>query len=172
MARKELEASDVTAICDTKEQAPLDLLLPTIKASLYTGDYSVRGLEKTICVERKSLADLVGCCGQYRERFDKCIERMRGYETRVLVIESSWGAIELGQWRSQLKPTQVKAALFSWMRHVSVVVAGDRTNAAVIISGILFSSARNRWRELQGFIPELKIVSAADEAKEKGFNAQ
>ena len=161
VSRKELEPSDICAVVDRKEQAPLDLLIPFIEATLVTGDYSVRGLEDLVCIERKSLSDLVACCGRERERFDRCIQRMRSYETSVLVIESSWGAIHLGQWRGQIKPSHVKGSLYSWMRHVSVVIAGDRTNAAAIVSGILFSAARQNFRQLQAFYDELKIDTSS-----------
>lgn len=163
MSRKELEPADVTAICDTREQAALDLLLPTEVGTLKTGDYSVKGLEHVICVERKSLADLVMCCGRERERFEACVQRMRAYETRVLVIEASWGAIELGQWRSQLKPNHVKGTLYSWMKWVSVILAGDPQAASAIVSGVLFSAARHRWREAQSFLPTLKIDTTVAE---------
>ena len=155
----DLRTEEIIAICDTREQAPLDLLLTTEVSKLYTGDYSVRGLENLVCIERKSLPDLLGCVGRDRDRFDKCIMRMRGYEVKILVVEAHWSSIILGQWRSTLKPTQVKAALYSWMKHVNVILAGDRQNAAEIISGILYSSARDRWRQLRGLKSSLKLVS-------------
>lgn len=155
----DMRPEDICAIIDTREGLPLDLLLPSEVATLATGDYSVKGLEHRICVERKSLADALMCVGRERDRFDACIKRMQAYEVRALVIEASWGAIELGGWRSQLKPTQVKASLYSWMKYMSVILAGDRTTAANIVSGILFSAARERWRELESFGQNLKLAS-------------
>jgi DNA excision repair protein ERCC-4 len=154
----DLRPVDVTALIDTREQAPLDLLLPTERGTLACGDYSVRGLTDFVCVERKSTPDLLMCVGRERDRFEACVKRMQAYEVRVLVIEATWGTIELGQWRSQLKPSHVKGALYSWMEHVSVVLAGDRLSAAAIVSGILFSAARKRWRQLQAFCDSLKIA--------------
>lgn len=158
-SHSDLRPEDVMAIVDTREQAPLDLLIPSVVGTLACADYSIRGLEHLVAVERKSLADLVMCCGRERDRFDGCVKRMQAYETRALVIEATWGAIELGQWRSQLKPSQVKGALYSWMKYVSVIFTGDRQTAASVVSGILFSAARNRWRELQSFGGSLKLVS-------------
>lgn len=156
--RATLEPADVTAVVDTREQTPLDLLLPSVRDTLPAGDYSIRGLEHRVAVERKSLDDLLACVGRERDRFEGCVKRMQAYEVRVLVVEASWGSVALGQWRSQLKPTQVKAALYSWMKHMSVVLAGDRPSAAAIVSGILFSAARERWRELGAFYDNLKIA--------------
>lgn len=158
-AHSDLRIEDVCAVIDTREQRPLTLLIPSRVGTLACADYSVCGLEHRIAVERKELSDLLACVGRERDRFEACVKRMQAYETRALVIEASWGSIELGQWRSQLKPTQVKAALYSWMRHMSVVLAGDRTTAAAIVSGILFSAARERWRELRSFSESLKLVS-------------
>jgi DNA excision repair protein ERCC-4 len=159
----DLRPEDITAIVDTREQAPLDLLVPSIVGKLPTADYSVLGLEHLVAVERKSLPDLLGCVGRDRDRFEACIQRMKAYETRVLVIEAGWGAIEAGplggQWRSRLTPTQVKAALYSWAKHVTIIPAGDREAAARAVSGILLSAARQRWKELASFQQSLKLVS-------------
>ncbi len=160
-SHKDLRPEDITAVVDTREGLPLDLLLTSVVAKLDAADYSVRGLEHLIAVERKSLADLVGCVGRDRERFERCVKRMQGYETRVLVVECSWGAVELGQWRGQVKPSHVKGALYSWMKHMSVVLAGDRMLAAKIVSGILFSAARERWRELHALNGGLKLVTVS-----------
>jgi ERCC4-type nuclease len=158
----DLRPEDITAIADTREQTPLDLLIKTETGTLKCGDYSVLGLTDMICVERKSLADLVACVGRERDRFDACVKRMKGYEVRVLVIEASMGAIEAGMWRGQIKPTQVKAALYSWAKHVSIFPTTDRTSAAATVSGILFSAARERWRHLQAFHEALRIAPPKD----------
>lgn len=156
---QDLRPEDITAVVDTREQAPLDLLLPSVVGKLPTADYSVLGLEHLVAVERKSLPDLLGCVGRDRKRFEECLKRMQAYETRVLVIEAGWGSIEAGQWRSQLKPTQVKAALYSWAKYVTIIPAGDREAAAGAVSGILLSAARQRWLELHAFQLGLKLVT-------------
>ena len=56
----ELKAEDVTAICDSREQLPLDLApLKTVRGTLTTGDYSILGMENIVSLERKSLDDLL-----------------------------------------------------------------------------------------------------------------
>lgn len=157
MSRKDLQPSDIRAVIDTREQLPLDLLLPWERGTVACGDYTVRGLEHMVTVERKSLTDAVLCAGRERTRFDGCVKRMKSYEVRALVIEASWAEIEAGAWRSQLKPSQLKAALYSWAKHVTIFPAGDRKTAAAVVSGILFSAARERWRELNAFYDSLKI---------------
>ena len=73
-------------LVDTREQRPLQFShLPAESATLYTGDYSVRGLEEIFAVERKSLADLAGSLTRERDRFMKEMHRLRGYRFPYLL---------------------------------------------------------------------------------------
>lgn len=150
---KELKPDGITVICDTREQLPFDLKpLKTIRGTLTTGDYSVEGLTNFIAVERKSLDDLIGCVGGERERFEKEVQRLLAYETRAIVVESSWSNLEFGGWRSRVSPDAAVGSVLSWIaRGIPVVMAGDRTRAARLTGRILFLAARRRWRELQSF---------------------
>ena len=50
----ELHPEQVVAICDSREQLPLDLApLRTERCMLVTGDYSVKGLVNVVAIERK-----------------------------------------------------------------------------------------------------------------------
>jgi DNA excision repair protein ERCC-4 len=80
-----LEPSQVTAICDTREQLPLCLEpLRVQSGTLDTGDYSLSGCEHIVRIERKSLDDLLGCVGRDRERFDREVQRLLAYPVRVI----------------------------------------------------------------------------------------
>ena len=73
-------------LVDTREQKPLRFShLPAESATLYTGDYSVRGLEEVFAVERKSLADLAGSLTRERDRFMREMHRLRGYRFPYLL---------------------------------------------------------------------------------------
>lgn len=67
-------------IIDTREQTPLPFTnLPTETSTLYTGDYSVKGLEETFAIERKTIADLVESLSQaIPEQRRSCLGRGRG----------------------------------------------------------------------------------------------
>jgi ERCC4-type nuclease len=55
---------------------------------LKTGDYSIVGLEKVICIERKgTAAEFFGNLFLSWERFHKELERMRKYPVAVIVLE-------------------------------------------------------------------------------------
>jgi ERCC4-type nuclease len=169
-AHADLRPEDVTAVIDTREQLPLaDLDLATVKGTLATGDYSVLGLEHVVCVERKSLPDLVQCVGRERDRFERCIQRMRGYEVACLVVEAPWAAIETQQYRAQVAPEAVIGSLYSWMaRGITVVMAGDRPRAAKAVSRILFAAARERWRQLAALGAGLRLAPPPPATKGKG----
>lgn len=74
-------------LVDTREQKPLQFShLPAESATLQTGDYSVKGLEESFSVERKSLADLAGSLTRERARFMRELHRLRGYQSSYLLI--------------------------------------------------------------------------------------
>lgn len=160
MARRELVPSDVTAICDTREQLPLDLSpMKTIRDGLDTGDYSIAGLENVITVERKSLPDLLQCVGQERERFDREMHRILAFPHKMLIVEATWADIRAGGWRQKVHPNAVAGSLLGWMsRGIPTFFAPDRASAAGIVRHFLFLSARRRWLEASAMFPHLRIV--------------
>lgn len=155
---QQLLLSDVTAIVDTREQTPFDLdPMKSKPGTLAVVDYSIAGLESVVSVERKSLPDFVACCGRERERFQRELDRLRGWPVSAVVLEFGWTAIELGNWRSKLKPGQVQSSLASWIAQGHCIILGDcRETAQRITRGILYYAARYRHREADAFINEQK----------------
>ena len=83
-----------------------------MRGTLYTGDYSILGLEELIAIERKSIADLVACCmGENRERFERELHRLRGFRFKRLLILGSRGEIELQRYYSRIAPKAVAGHL-------------------------------------------------------------
>ena len=145
----ELKPENVVAIVDTREQCPLALEpLQAEPGTLATGDYSVRGLEHIVALERKSLSDLLSCIGRERERFDREVQRLLAYPVRALVVESTWPEIEAGGWRSRITPAAAMGSLLGWVAvGLPVIMAGDHERAGRYVSRLLFIAARRRWRE-------------------------
>lgn len=145
----ELRAENIVAIVDSREQLPLDLAPLRVEVdTLPTGDYSVRGLESLIAIERKSLGDLLACVGVERSRFDRSVQRLLGYQVRALVVESSWQEIERSEWRSHLRPTHVIGSLLGWCAMgLPVLMADNHERAGRYVSRLLHCAARRRWRE-------------------------
>ncbi len=145
----DLKPEQVVAVIDTREQTPLDLdPLQSQPGTLTTGDYSVRGLEDHVAIERKSLGDLLSCVGKDRERFDREVVRLQAYPVRALVIEATWADIEAGQWRSKVTPQSALGSILGWMATgLPVVMAGTHARAGRYVSRLLYIAARRRWRE-------------------------
>jgi DNA excision repair protein ERCC-4 len=134
-----------TIVIDSREQEPLTFSnLPTVRGTLDTGDYSIRGLEHLVAVERKSLGDLLACVGRERDRFKRELQRLRAYRFRILVIEASAENLERGDWRSQLQPSHVLGSLAAWIAQhgLPIWLAGDHEATGRFVERYLFQAAR------------------------------
>jgi len=80
---------------------------------LDTGDYSIEGYEDLIMVERKTIPDLWGSLGQWRERFMKEMDRALEFPVRYLIIEGTLSDINKGFRYSKLRPEFILASLIS-----------------------------------------------------------
>jgi ERCC4-type nuclease len=105
-----------TVIIDTREQCPLLFRrLPVIRAGLYSGDYSVVGLEAVFAVERKTVDDLASCCsGANRARFENELHRLRGFRFKRLLIIGQRVEIELKRYYSSVAPGSILGSLAAW----------------------------------------------------------
>jgi DNA excision repair protein ERCC-4 len=162
----QLKPESVVAICDSREQTPLDLSpLRVQTGTLCSGDYSVHGLEHVVRVERKSLPDLIACIGRERERFDREVQRLLAFPVRLLIVESTWSQIESHepahpQWRGQITSPQVIGSLLSWTaRGLPIHMAGDHQRSGVHCARVLFSVAKHRYQELR----QLVSIGGADD---------
>lgn len=159
-----IQPENVTAIVDSREQAPLSLTpLRTIGGTLDTGDYSIQGLEHVVRVERKSLPDLVACVGRERDRFDREVQRLLSFPVRLLIVESTWAQIESHepanqQWRGNVTSKQVIGSLLSWTAQgLPVHMAGDHTRAGVHCARVLYSVAKHRYAELRSLVGGVEV---------------
>jgi ERCC4-type nuclease len=150
----ELQPEAITVIVDSREQCPLDLSpLRTETGTLATGDYSIKGLEQIVAIERKSLADLVACVGVERERFDREVQRLLAYPVRALVVSATWHDLEAGQWRSNVTASAATGSLLGWIAAgLPVVMAGNHERAGRFVSRMLYIAARRRWREARALV--------------------
>lgn len=168
--RKIITPSDVCAVIDTREQAPLTLEpLRSVIGTLTTGDYSVAGLEHMVAVERKSLPDFLACVGRERERFERECQRLIAYETRAIVVEATWSDLERGEWllrnRSKVSAQAAIGSALGWIAQgIPVIMAGSHERASKFVSRLLFTAARRRWNELQSFADGLKLIDTKGES--------
>ena len=137
-------------IIDSREQDALTFAnLPADVGTLDTGDYSVRGLEHLVALERKSLPDLLACVGRERDRFKRELQRLRAYRFRLLLVEADAAEIEAGDWRSELTPAHVMGSLAAWAAQYGLPVwlAGNHEAAGRFAERWLYQAARCVWLE-------------------------
>ena len=110
-------------LIDTREQRPWPFWdLPpdewdvsTEHATLPTGDYSLKGLQHLILVERKTLSDFANCCGRGRQRFERELTRMRD-ETRhsYVFVDNTVKAVAEGSYPGRVAPATIIGSFMSW----------------------------------------------------------
>jgi DNA excision repair protein ERCC-4 len=142
----ELADREPVIVVDTREQEPLSFTrLKSVRGTLQTGDYSIGGLEDLFSVERKTVADLVGCCmGDNRERFERELHRLRGYRFKRLLVVGGEAEILAGQYHSNIKPKAVMATLcaFEVRYDIPVVFVPSPEDGARLVERWSFYFAR------------------------------
>ena len=83
-------------LVDTREREPLPLyanhpnwIASERSVALKTGDYTVVGMESLLCLERKSLPDLVACTVTYRRRFLGVCSRLARFKWKAILVEAT-----------------------------------------------------------------------------------
>jgi len=188
------KTAPVTIIQDTREQMPLDFSPfegVTVEVStVWPGDYTIKGWEKSIAFERKSVSDLIGTMKggyvgkdsirRYESRFDLELEEFeRHYDRAFVIIEpdrpevirqcggepcDAGAQIASGWYRSMIPPDTV----FAFIRALTVeygchvYLAASREDAAHEIVEV----ARKYISSRRHVIHRGKIA-ASEQAKEE-----
>ena len=122
-------------LTDTREQRPYsfrDYQTPTEAAALSYGDYSLKGFQDRIAVERKSLNDLIGCLtGSDRTLFEKELARAGSFERFCVVVEANLQDISGKCYRSVMEPHAViQSVMAFYIRYgIPFLFCGDRGGA-------------------------------------------
>jgi ERCC4-type nuclease len=105
-------------LVDTREREPLPLhanhpnwIAGERRIALKTGDYTVEGMETLLCLERKSLPDLVACTVTYRRRFLAACGRLARFQWTAILVEATLedikGGFEVFDIPSEVHPNSV-----------------------------------------------------------------
>ena len=151
-------------VIDCREQDPFLFGLPTEIGTLATGDYSIRGLDHLIAVERKSLPDLIGCVTRDRDRFKRELQRMAAYRFRLVAVEAAPQDITAGCWRGKTNPASVWGSIASWMCRYGVpfMLLKDHPTAGRFVERYLFQCARHiagDYTAAAGFVKACEAVA-------------
>lgn len=147
----------VTVIIDTREQRPVDVSpLKSIRGTVPFGDYTIRGLEDYVGIERKSLQDLVQCVGRERTRFEKVLHKLQGLDVKAVVVEATWKDLKDAKWYGKVTSSQVTGTILGWQNAgVPILLAGDAAGAGDAIARALYLAARRRYGVLRQMMVEL-----------------
>ncbi|MFA6221460.1 MAG: ERCC4 domain-containing protein [Desulfomonilaceae bacterium] len=148
----------ITLIKDTREpDTAWDMYFsaPTVTACLRTGDYSVSGYEDQVAIERKTIDDLVGCLGKQRDRFERELERSRGFEYFAVLVESSYFELENGLYRSRLHPRSgvESVSAFEVRYKVPFLFCGSAELAAKKCESLLRKYHREQMKQIETELP-------------------
>ncbi len=132
----------IPIVVDSREQRPylFDSATTSVcRAALPAGDYSLKGFETRIAIERKSLDDFVNTVIHGRERFRAELDKFATYDYVAIVIEASVDDLLAGRFQSKANP----AALFAiWCsivadRKIPAFFLSDRQTAQFAVQQIL-----------------------------------
>jgi ERCC4-type nuclease len=107
-----LQLPEPVIAIDSREQKPWVFSTPVVAATLSVGDYSIIGCSEWICVERKSLPDLIMCLLKERDRFTRELQAGARIRDFYVLVEGKYSDILEGNYRSDMNP---KAAWESFL---------------------------------------------------------
>ena len=87
--------------------------LVIVRDTLPVADYSIRGFENKIGIERKNLSDLVLSISKNRERFKRELEKLSNYERKWIFVEATEHECLCWQEFSQMHPNSIRGTLVS-----------------------------------------------------------
>ena len=151
MAKK---VNSYTVIKDTREQdgwffSPYDRCSGMEIGTLHTGDYTLKGFEDVVCVERKaSVSEIAMNLGRKKKPFQEEMERMRDFEFSFLICEFSMddvlkfpeGSKVPSRARSKLRITGkylLKCLMeFEIWYNTKIIFCGDKNNAFLVCNSL------------------------------------
>lgn len=99
------------------------------RGTLETGDIALAALPESAVIERKTPADLAGCIGRGRERFERELRRGRYCGRFLLICEGNLTDLLLES--RGIAPAAVIGTVAAWnLRYCPVIFAGSTKTAA------------------------------------------
>ena len=136
-------------IIDTREQNLLTFTrFESERGTLQSGDYSIKGLEHRFTIERKSIADLVGSLTTGRDRFERELHRLRGFDFARLLIVGTEADIVNHRYRSKASPKAILHSLYAFEARYGIPAAwgGSEERSAALVERWAFWYAREASR--------------------------
>lgn len=133
-----------------EEYAKKPLIIRVERAYLRTGDYTLKGCEHLITIERKELSDAFRTFTAERDRFERELDRMRDIPHSYMLIEADLRTILnpskfIPGWKSKADPKSVYGSILAWQfRYPSIqwIYAGSRRLAEIYAFSIFDRAVR------------------------------
>jgi ERCC4-type nuclease len=112
-------------VADSREQLPWlfnaisaggkAVIVPVERGTLQSGDYSIKGLENVVAIERKSVSDFYGSITTGRTRLEAEFQRMEAMQFSAIIVEDRFESVlDPGFHGSRVNPNAVRATVASW----------------------------------------------------------
>uniref|UniRef100_A0A6M3IZI3 ERCC4 domain-containing protein n=2 Tax=viral metagenome TaxID=1070528 RepID=A0A6M3IZI3_9ZZZZ len=150
-----------TVIQDVQEKNPWKLIWPVEVKHLKTGDYSIKGLEDKIAIEKKSgLVELLNdLSASYRTTFERFLKRLSEVPVKCIVVDeplSEWRvhkALKIVKKKSRGKSQLIPRTLYYWTAQIVTqygipVLFLDEVTREKVLKEI-FRSAFEKAKELK-----------------------
>jgi len=97
--KKKKIPNQFTVLMDDREKKGWDLPYKVERKRLKTGDYTVKGFEDVIAIEKKSgLVELLNdLTTKYRPTFERFLERFSKYPVKVIVVEDTLSELSISR---------------------------------------------------------------------------
>ncbi len=137
------------------------LIVPTEYRHLRTGDYSIKGLEEYVTVERKTVNDILQTLSSGRDRFEREHQRMSEMTYAAVVIESTLPEMLNTVHAHGVSPKTAVRTWLSWEQKFGVPWhwVGDRRLSEVIT-----------YRLLEKFWEQFNAAECHRDATDAGSN--
>jgi len=137
-----------TIVVDTREQKPLWKGEKIVRKKLEVGDYSIKGYEKEVAIERKSLPDLFGTLGGGHKRFKAELGKAIKYKYFAIVIDGSYSSAYNkdfeGSYHSKMRGYVITSILFTLhMKYgINIFFSNGRIESKRIIKELFYAYAK------------------------------
>jgi ERCC4-type nuclease len=133
-------------VIDTREQEPYcfdSKLVVPVRRALPAGDYSIRGMEALMAVERKTVDDFVSTVIHSRQRFHRELAKLAAYRRACVVVEASLADLLTGKYTSHAHPESVlgSALAITVDYGIPVFFCSNRQAACRFVQGYLLRAA-------------------------------
>lgn len=132
----------ITVVCDTREQKPWVFSPERFiveRGTLQTGDYTIKGLESRLRIEKKTLGDYVGTVVGSWLRFVRELNRLTFFDVGIIVVEADIDDVLQHRYESEASPSSVIGRANAIMLDFGVPTFwwGSRTNCVTMVESFL-----------------------------------